>query len=146
VPLYLVGGRHSRTDHLLCSTLHGQNIHLVLTILGGSTSVVEPTVCTTLPEVDKADTSLVEAPMAQTLMASPGSKASVGNPADNDPDLLNFAAVESWIACQTSSRLQMYWPNSRKLDCLIWHSGWFGFFAPWCWSYPHCTWPGGCQR
>jgi hypothetical protein len=51
------------------------------------------------PKVDKADTSSVEAPMAQLLVARPRSKVSDGNPADDDPDLLNFVVVESRIVC-----------------------------------------------
>jgi hypothetical protein len=51
------------------------------------------------------DTSSAEAPTAQALVARPGSKTLDNNPADDDPDLLNFTAVESGIACRMSSRL-----------------------------------------
>jgi hypothetical protein len=67
--------------------------------------VVDPTVHTILPKEDNVDTSSAEAPTAQALVARPGSKALDNNPADDDPDLLNFTAVESGIACRMSSRL-----------------------------------------
>jgi hypothetical protein len=38
------------------------------------------------------------------------------NPADDDPDLLNYVVVVYWIACWMSSLLPMYWPNLGKLD------------------------------
>jgi hypothetical protein len=57
------------------------------------------------------------------------SKAPNDNLADDDLDLLNFTAVESMIVCQTSSRLQRYWPDSGKPDCPIWYSGWSSFHA-----------------
>jgi hypothetical protein len=50
---------------------------------------------TTLPKVDKADTSSVEAPTAQALVAQSGSKASDDAPVDDDPDLLNFVTAVS---------------------------------------------------
>jgi hypothetical protein len=56
------GGRCSHNSHLLCSILRGQNPQQVLTISGGSALAVESTDHTTLPKVDKADTSLAEAP------------------------------------------------------------------------------------
>jgi hypothetical protein len=59
----------------------------------------------TPPKVDKTDASLAEAPMTRALVARPGSKASDGNPTDNDPDLLNFTAVLSEIACRMRSQL-----------------------------------------
>jgi hypothetical protein len=49
---------------------------LILIILGENASVVESTDRTTQPKVDKADTSSVEAPMAQALVARSGKKAS----------------------------------------------------------------------
>jgi hypothetical protein len=49
----------------------------------------------TLPKVDKADTSSVEGPMAQALVARSRSKASDDVPIDDDPDLLNFVAAAS---------------------------------------------------
>jgi hypothetical protein len=60
---------------------------------------------TTLPKVDKAGTSSVEVPTAQTLVALPESKVSDDNPTDDDPSLLNFTTVESEIFCRTSSWL-----------------------------------------
>jgi hypothetical protein len=60
---------------------------------------------TTPPKEDKVDTSLAEVPTTQALEVRPGSKAPDDNLADNDPDLLNFYAAESEIACQMSSRL-----------------------------------------
>jgi hypothetical protein len=54
---------------------------------------------TTPPKEDKVDTSLAEAPMAQTLVVRLGSKALDDNLADDDLDLLNFSAVESEIVC-----------------------------------------------
>jgi hypothetical protein len=62
-------------------------------------------VCTTPSKEDKVDTSLTEVPMAQELVARPGSKASDDNFADDDPNLLNFNAAESDIVCQMSSLL-----------------------------------------
>jgi hypothetical protein len=60
---------------------------------------------TTLPKTDKAGTSSVEVPTAQALVARLGSKTSDDNLADDDPDLLNFAAAESEIVCWMSSML-----------------------------------------
>jgi uncharacterized protein (DUF433 family) len=51
------------------------------------------------------DTSLMEAPTAQVLVARSRSKASDDNLADDYPNFLNFDAVESEIVCQMSSRL-----------------------------------------
>jgi hypothetical protein len=51
-------------------------------------------VCTTLPKVDKVDTSSVEVPMTQTLVTRPESNAADDNLVDDDPDILNFTAVE----------------------------------------------------
>jgi hypothetical protein len=52
---------------------------------------------------DKVDTSSVEAPMAQALVARPRSKAPDDTLADDDPDLLTFDALESNTVCQMSS-------------------------------------------
>jgi hypothetical protein len=68
--------------------------------------------------------------MAQALVPRPGGMVPDDDLGDDDPDLLNFAVVGSEIACRMSSRLQTYWPDSRKLDCLVWDSGWSGFCAP----------------
>jgi hypothetical protein len=57
---------------------------------------------TTPPKVDKVDTSSVEAPMTQALVARSGSKALDDAPVDDDPDLLNFVAVMSWIVAWSS--------------------------------------------
>jgi hypothetical protein len=65
--------------------------------------MVVPMVHTTPPKEDKVDTSLTEAATAQAFVARSGSKALDDNPADNDPDILNFDAVESEIICQMSS-------------------------------------------
>jgi hypothetical protein len=54
---------------------------------------------TTPPKVDKADTSSVEAPTTQALVARSRSKASNDAPIDDDPDLLNFVTAASWIGC-----------------------------------------------
>jgi hypothetical protein len=99
------GGRRILNGRLLRHILRSQNPQQVMTILGGSALVVEPMVCTTLPKVDKAGISSAEVPTAHTLVARPRSKTPDDNLADDDPDLLNFTAVESEIVCQTSSRL-----------------------------------------
>jgi hypothetical protein len=52
--------------------------------------------------VDKTDT-----PTTQALVAQLESKTLNDSPTDDDPDLLNFTTVESWIACWMSSLLQM---------------------------------------
>jgi hypothetical protein len=52
---------------------------------------------TTPPKEDKVGTSSAEAPTAQAMVARPKSKTSDDSLADNDPDLLNFAAVEPEI-------------------------------------------------
>jgi hypothetical protein len=85
--------RHSRNDCPLCSSLHDQNLQLVLIILGESASVAEPKVCTTLPKVDKADTSSAKPPTAQALVSRSGSRVSDDNLTDDDPRLLNFTTV-----------------------------------------------------
>jgi hypothetical protein len=54
---------------------------------------------TTPPEVD---TSSVEAPMTQALVAQLGSKTPDDAPVDDNPDLLNFVAVMSWIVAWSS--------------------------------------------
>jgi hypothetical protein len=65
--------------------------------------VMAPMVRTTLPKGDKVGTPSAEAPTAQALVARSGSKAPNDNLADDDPDLLNFDAVDSEIVCRTSS-------------------------------------------
>jgi hypothetical protein len=57
---------------------------------------------TTPPKVDKADTSSVEGPTAQALMARSRSKLSDDAPVDDDLNLLNFITVVSWIDCWMS--------------------------------------------
>jgi hypothetical protein len=102
-----------------------------MTILGGSASVaVAPMLRTTLPKEDKVGTSSVEAPMAQALVARPGSKALASNLADDDPDLLNFDTAKSEIICRTSTRLQMCWPDSGTPNCQVWYSECSDFCAP----------------
>jgi hypothetical protein len=83
-------GRCTHSDRLLRSNLHGQTPQWALTISGGSASVVDPTVSTTLPKKGKVDTSSAEAPMTRTLVARPESEVPDDNPIDNDPNLLNF--------------------------------------------------------
>jgi hypothetical protein len=56
---------------------------------------VEPTIRTTPPKEDKVDTLSMGGPMTQALVAQPRSEVSNDNHVDDDPDLLNFAAVES---------------------------------------------------
>jgi hypothetical protein len=85
---------------------------------------------TTPPKEDKVDTSLVEAPMAQVLVAQLGSNAPNNNLADDDPNLLNFVMAESEIICETSSQLHRCWPDSRKPDCPVWYYGWSSFLDP----------------
>jgi hypothetical protein len=68
-PSYPVGSRHSHNDCLLCSSLRGHNPQQVPTIPGGSALVAESMDRTTPTKVDKAETSSVKAPMAQTLVA-----------------------------------------------------------------------------
>jgi hypothetical protein len=63
---------------------------------------------TTLPKVEKVGTSLAEAPTARSLAAWMGSKAPDGTPTDDNPDLLSFTKVESWITWWMSSLLQNY--------------------------------------
>jgi hypothetical protein len=60
---------------------------------------------TSPPKEDKADTSSTEVPTAQAFMARLSSKVTDDNLADNDPNLLNFTAVESEIVCWMSPRL-----------------------------------------
>jgi hypothetical protein len=50
---------------------------------------------TTPLKVHKADTSSVEASIAQALVARSGSKAPNDAHVDDDPDLLNFVVVVS---------------------------------------------------
>jgi hypothetical protein len=84
---------------------------------------------TTLPKQDKADTSSVEAPTAQALVARPGSETPDDSLADDDPNLLNFAAGNSEIICRMSSWLQNYWSNSGKVGCPVWNLD-GSFFVP----------------
>jgi hypothetical protein len=51
-------------------------------------------------------TSSVEAPMAQALVARPGSKVPNDTLADDNPKLLKLGAAEFEIICRMSSRLQ----------------------------------------
>jgi hypothetical protein len=95
VPSCPTDGRRSRSGHLLRSSLHGQNLQLVLTILSESASAVESMDRTTPPMVDKVDTSSVEVPMSRALVARLGSKVSDGAHIDDDPDLLNLTVVVS---------------------------------------------------
>jgi hypothetical protein len=74
---------------------------------------------TTLPKVDKADTSSVEAPMAQALVARSGGKTPNDAPVDDDPNLLNFFIAVSWIGCQTSFLPHKYCPDPGKPDGLV---------------------------
>jgi hypothetical protein len=76
-----------------------------LTIPDGSASAVASIAHTTLPKEDKMDTSLAKVPMPQALVARLRSMAPEDNPADNDPDLLNFAMVESETVYRMSSWL-----------------------------------------
>jgi hypothetical protein len=71
----------------------------VLTIPGGSAVAAESMDHTTPSKVDKTDTSSAEAPMAQALVARSRSKASNDAPVVNDPNLLNFVVIVSWIGC-----------------------------------------------
>jgi hypothetical protein len=59
---------------------------------------MEPMVRTALSKVGKVEKSLVEVPTVPVLVAQPGSKAPDDTPFDDDPILLNFVAVVSWIA------------------------------------------------
>jgi hypothetical protein len=97
--LYPADGQHIRSGHLLCSSLHDQNPELVLTILGGSASMVAPMDRIIPPKEDKVDTSSTKVPTAQTLVARPKSKAPDDNLDDDDPDLQKFTVAESKIIC-----------------------------------------------
>jgi hypothetical protein len=68
--------------------------------------MVAPMVHTIPPKDDKVDTSSVEAPKAQALVARQGSKVLDDNPTDDNPGYLNFDVAESKIICRTSPRLQ----------------------------------------
>jgi hypothetical protein len=57
---------------------------------------------TTLPKEDKAGTSLVEAHMAQVLVAQMESKMPDDAPLNGNSKLLNFVTMVSWIVCRTS--------------------------------------------
>jgi hypothetical protein len=100
---FSAGGRRICNGRLLQSSLRGQNLQQVLTIPSENASVVVPMVCTTPPKEDKVDTSSTDVPTGQALATRLRSKASGGNLVDDDPDLLNFDAVESEIVCQMSS-------------------------------------------
>jgi hypothetical protein len=63
-PFYPADSRHVCNSRLLFSSLHGQNPEYVLTILGGSASVVVSMTRTTPPKEEKVGTSSEEAPMA----------------------------------------------------------------------------------
>jgi hypothetical protein len=59
--------------------------------------------CTAPPKEDKVDTSSVESPMAQALVARQGGKVLDDNLGDEDLDLLNFAVMGSKITCRMIS-------------------------------------------
>jgi hypothetical protein len=67
--VFPANGRCVRSSHLLHSSLHGQNPEQVLTIPGGSASMVAPVDRTSSPKKDKVGTSSAEAPTAQALVA-----------------------------------------------------------------------------
>jgi hypothetical protein len=69
---------------------------------------------TTPPKEDKVDTSSMEAPTAQALVARSGSKVSYDNLVDDDPDLLKFDVAESEIICRMNSRLHRCWSDLGK--------------------------------
>jgi hypothetical protein len=71
---------------------------------------------TTSPKVDKVDTSSVEAPTAQALSARLGNKVLDDAPINDDPGLLNFSTVMSWIFGWMSFLPQKYWLDPGKLD------------------------------
>jgi hypothetical protein len=79
-----------------------------MAIPGESALAVEPKVRTTLPKVDKAKTSSVKSHMVLTLVTLSRSKTSDDTPFDDDPNLLNFAAVVFWTTCWMSCLLQRY--------------------------------------
>jgi hypothetical protein len=76
-----------------------------MAIPGGSALAVMSMVHTTPHKENKVDTSSMETPTVQALVAQPGSKASDDNLINDDPGLLNFNAAESEIVCRVSSRL-----------------------------------------
>jgi hypothetical protein len=57
-------------------------------------STMEPKVHTTLPKVDKVETSLVEAPTVSALVVRPGSKVPNDTPSDDDRLLDELHVVE----------------------------------------------------
>jgi hypothetical protein len=67
--VFAANGRCVHSSHLLHSSLHGQNPEQVLTIPGGSASMVAPVDRTSSPKKDKVGTSSAEAPTAQALVA-----------------------------------------------------------------------------
>jgi hypothetical protein len=93
-PTRSIVGRHLHNGLLLCGSLRGQNLQLVLTILGKSALATESTYRTP-PKVDKADTSLAVAPTAQALVARSISKTPDDAPIDDDPYPLNFTVSVS---------------------------------------------------
>jgi hypothetical protein len=56
------------------------------------------------PKGDKAGTSSVEAPTVQAFVARLGSKVPDDDLTNDDPDILNFDAVESEIVYRMSSQ------------------------------------------
>jgi hypothetical protein len=92
--------------------------------------VVEAIVHTTPPKEDKVDTSLVEAPTAQALVARLGSQASDDNLVDDDISFLSFSKVESEIICQMNSQLQKCWPDSGEPEYPVWYFEWSSFCTP----------------
>jgi hypothetical protein len=67
------------------------------------------------------DTSSVEAPTAQALVARLGSKVLNDNLAGNDLVLLNFTTVEPEIVWQMSSQLYRCWLDLGKPDFVVWY-------------------------
>jgi hypothetical protein len=67
-------GRCVCSSHLLHSSLHGQNPEQVLTIPGGSASVVAPMDRSIPSKEEEVGTSSMEAPTALTLVARPESE------------------------------------------------------------------------
>jgi hypothetical protein len=86
--------------------------------------------CTIPLKEDKVGTSSAEAPTTQALATRSGSRAPNDTLADDNLDLLNFDVAESEIVCRMSSQLQNYWPDSGKLDYLIWYSRCSSFHTP----------------
>jgi hypothetical protein len=129
-PAWYVVGRHLHNSLLLRGSLHGQNLQLVLIILGESASAMKSTDRTTPPKVDKADTSLVEAPTAQALVVQLGSKTPDDAPIDDHPYPLNFAVAVSWIVGWMNFLPQKYWPDPGKPDGPVRKIEWSSFCNP----------------